>query len=430
MKKALLSLFMLLSAGAPGEAAQRTVVYVLFDGFSPAELDAARPAPNFDRLKREGAWSRHLVPAFPSVSMINHTTAYTGCWPEHHGIMSNLFADPKLGRFGDQGTDSADAKWRTGCETMWEAAERQGVRAAAFNTVDRWSSVSGARATYINPEVPWTQRESDDSIVERALKLLKDESANHPRLIALYFDFPDEEAHKYGVTGAETQAAVRRADAITGRLMSALKALPPGREGTLVVGTDHGMVDVGPIINLGRIFAENDIHADQATSGASAFIYVDKKHDSVDRVEKALKNYPELFSVYRAGSYPSYAHLGASARAGDLMLVTHPPYWMAGPELYPAWARYLGINWFWPHAFVPPTAQLKATHGYPPDLVAMHGVFFAWGAGVEPGEVKQLDQIDVHPTVMRLLGLQPGNPVDGHAIAAVSAPNLLQGSTR
>ncbi len=81
-------------------APEPTVVVVLFDGFSPAELDAARPTPNFDRLKREGAWSRHLVPAFPTISLINHTTYATGCWPEHHGIMSNIFYDPKRGLFG------------------------------------------------------------------------------------------------------------------------------------------------------------------------------------------------------------------------------------------------------------------------------------------------------------------------------------------
>jgi predicted AlkP superfamily pyrophosphatase or phosphodiesterase len=423
MRRIAVALLALVCSVSPAAAAaERTVVYVLFDGFSPAELDAGHPTPNFDRIKREGAWSRHLVPAFPTISLINHTTAYTGCWPEHHGIVSNIFDDPKLGRFGGRGVDSGDAKWRTGCETMWEAAERQGVRAAAFNTVDRWSSVTGPRATYINPEVPWKQHESDDTIIDRALKVLKDNGPNHARLIVLYFSFPDNEAHQFGVTGIETQAAVRKADAVTGRLMAALSALPPGREGTLVIGTDHGMIDVGPIINLGRIFAENGIHADQATDGANAYIYVDKKNDSVDRVEQAFKKYPGLFAVYRTGHYPSYAHDGTSPRVGDLMLLTHPPYWMAGFELYPDWAKYLGINWFWPHTFMPPTVQLKATHGYAPTLVEMHGVFFAWGAGVKPGEVPRLDQIDVHPTVMKLLGLQPGRPVDGHAIAAVSSP--------
>jgi hypothetical protein len=52
----------------------------------------------------------------------------------------------------------------------------------------------------------------------------------------------------------------------------------------------------------------------------------------------------------------------------------------------------------------------------------MHGIFYAWGAGITPGkEIAQLDIIDVHPTVMSLLGLQPGNPVDGKVVSEIFA---------
>ncbi|HEY0300461.1 MAG TPA: ectonucleotide pyrophosphatase/phosphodiesterase [Rhizomicrobium sp.] len=397
---------------------ERTVVVVLFDGFAPAELDAARPTPNFDRLKREGAWSRHLVPAFPTISIINHTTFLTGCWPEHHGIMSNVFIDPKKGRFGGEGGDSADAAWRTGCETIWEAAERQGVHAAAFNFVSRWSSKTGPRASIINPPVPWKQRDSDEAIIGKALKALKDNGPNHARLISLYFNIPVHVAHEFGVTGAQTQDAVKRADAIVGRLLAALKALPAGRVGALVVGTDHDMMDIGPMINFGRIMHDNDIRGEYAADGASVFLYLDKA-ESRDRVEKALKQYSDIFTVYRTGHYPAFAHLGTGKRVGDLMLLTHPPYWVADASDIPSWAAWLGLNWAWPVTFVPPVGGIKATHGYDPRIVPMHGIFYAWGAGVAPGEVKRLDQIDVHPTVLKLLGLQPGRPVDGHPIAAV-----------
>ncbi len=414
-------IFALLLAASPAWATERTVIVVLFDGFSPAELDAAHPTPNLDRLRQEGAWSRHLVPAFPTISLINHTTFETGCWPEHHGIVSNAFIDPKIGRFGGDDVDDGDGAWRTGCETMWDAAERQGVRTAALNFIGRWSSKTGYRSAYANHEVPWKKHESDDTIVGRALALLRDNGPKHARLIALYFSIPDSVAHYNGVTGVKTQDAVKRADAIAGKLMAAIRALPPGREGTLVVGTDHGMMDVGPIVNLGRIMNDNNIHARQATDGASSFLYLDKG-ESADRVQKSLQQYSSIFTVYRTGHYPPFAHLGTGPRLGDLMLLTHPPYWMAGPEVFPWWAKWVGVNWLWPVTFVPPVGGIVATHGYDPGIVQMHGIFYVWGAGVRPGEVKRLDQVDVHPTVMRLLGLQPGQPVDGNAISAVLAP--------
>ena len=40
-------------------------------------------------------------------------------------------------------------------------------------------------------------------------------------------------------------------------------------------------------------------------------------------------------------------------------------------------------------------------------------------SGVKKGyEIPRLDMIDIHPTVMTLLGLQPGKPVDGKTLAS------------
>ncbi len=408
------AVFAVVMCATGASAAERTVVVVLFDGFAPAMLDATQ-TPNFDRIKREGVWSRHLVPTFPTISLINHTTFETGCWPAHHGIVSNYFYDPKKGFYNQ----SDDADWRIGCETIWEAAGRQGIKTAAFNIAGRWSGTKGKLATIINPDVPWRDRESDDRVLERGLAALRDSGPNHPRLIALYFPIPDEVAHWHGTTGAKTEASVRKADAIVGKLMAAIRALPPSREAALVIGTDHGMMDVGPVINIGRILGRENIHARQASDGATVFLYLGRG-ETKTHVLDALAKYKYAFDTYSKGAYPPYAHLGDGPRSGDILLVAKPPYWVAGPEAFPAYARWLGLTHFWPVTFTPPFGGLKASHGYDPHIVQMHGIFFAWGAGVAKAkQIPRLDMIDIHPIVMQLLGLQPGRPMDGHPVTAV-----------
>jgi hypothetical protein len=49
----------------------------------------------------------------------------------------------------------------------------------------------------------------------------------------------------------------------------------------------------------------------------------------------------------------------------------------------------------------------------------MHGIFYAWGSGIAEGEVPRLDMMDIHPTVMALLGLKAGHPVDGHIVQSM-----------
>jgi predicted AlkP superfamily pyrophosphatase or phosphodiesterase len=395
-------------------AAERTVLLVMFDGFAPAMADATK-TPNLDRIKVEGAWSRHFVPVYPTMSLPNHTSFVTGCWPERHGIVQNEFYDPDRAASYQHG----DADWLAACEPVWAAAERQGVRAAALNFANRWDvKKKVALASVINPHVPWEEAPSDDETLAKGLALLKSSDVKRPRLIALYFRGPDHEAHVHGVTSSQALGEARKADAIVGKLMAEIKALPAERAATLVIGTDHGMIAVEPLVNLGRIMNRHWIYARDAGDGGSAYIYLDKG-ESIERVEKALGGYAHAFTVHRRGTFPAYAHLGDSARVGDLMLVAKPPYYIAPSSSLPWYAHLMGMTWFWSDIFVPgELGGLKASHGYDPAIPEMHGVFYAWGAGVVKGkEIASLDIIDVHPTVMSLLGLQPGNPVDGKVVA-------------
>jgi predicted AlkP superfamily pyrophosphatase or phosphodiesterase len=391
-------------------AADRTVVVVLFDGFSPFMLEGVA-APNFDRLQREGASSRHLVPSFPTLSMVNHTTFETGCWPAYHGIVANEFRDPVMGPY-DTKADRADAAWRTGCESMWQAAERQGAPAAVFNFVGRWSSTAGKQATIINDEVPWKDHEDDDTILAKTAQALED---SHIRLIALYFDYPDSVAHGDGVHGGKTKDAVAKADTVVGRLMTMIKALPKDRQVDLVIGADHGMTKVDKVINIDKLKALHHFDAEVAYGSGSAMLYLKPASDAA-RVARALRRYHATFEVYRKGHFPAYVHIGSGARVGDLLLITRPPYAFEGSELMKPDIAARTENISGPPIYEPQVKWFNAMHGFKPDVVAMHAIFYAWGPGIAHRRIKQLDMIDVAPTVLHLLDLKPGNRSGGKTI--------------
>ena len=403
---------LVLVISAYGGTPQPTVVVVLFDGFSPFMMDGVA-TPNFDRLAREGTSSRHLVPSFPALSMVNHTTFQTGCWPEHHGIVANEFKDPAMGGYENQ-ADRADAAWRQGCEPLWQAAERQGAPAAVFNFVGRWSSKTGALASTINAEVPWKDHEDDDTVIAKATAALSD---GKTRLVALYFDYPDSVAHGDGVHGDKTKLAVARADAVVGKLLAAIEALPKDRAVDLVIGADHGMTKVDKAINIARLKAIHHFDAEVAYGSGSAMLYLKNPKDAA-RLAKAFKAYGATFETYRKGHLPAYAHIGTGPRVGDLILITRPPYAFEGPELMKPEFAARAENTTGPVIYEPEVKWFHSMHGYKPDVEAMHAIFYAWGPGIAKAKVlPRVEMIDVAPTALSLIGLKPGKGTDGKAIS-------------
>lgn len=402
----------------PARGEDKTVLVVLIDGFAPALVKAA-DTPNLDRMAREGSFSHHLLPVFPSMSMVNHTSFATGCWPSKHGIMSNIFVDPTLGRY----ESSPDADWRTGCQSVWEIAEAAGVKTAALGITGSYSKSLGATAQHTLPVVPWEERLSDEARTAHAISLLNQNDEDRPRLIVLYLSGPDDTAHGFGVLAPETLRAATEADARVGELLEAITANDNADRTSLMIAADHGMADVSPLINITRIMNRHRIKGQQASDGATAFLYLDNP-DDIERAYKRLNTYSE-FETFKRGAHPAYSHLGDGQRAGDILLITQPPYWFAGAEVFPLWSKIVGVTRIWPDVFVPPMGSgLAATHGYAPSHPDMQTIFYAWGADIRAGQViENLDMIDIAPTALDLLGLEVPAAVDGKIIKALFDSN-------
>jgi hypothetical protein len=181
---------------------------------------------------------------------------------------------------------------------------------------------------------------------------------------------------------------------------------------TLLVTTDHGMREVTTIVNVKRILADNAIAGRALSTGTTSFVYLDDP-GSAEGAAAKLASYRQ-FDVLRKGALPEWAHLGSGPRVGDLILSAHPPYFIEDTERWPAWAQWIGD--YGPE-FLWARFSLKATHGYPPDTLGMHGILYAWGSGVAIGrELGSARAVDLHPTVAHLLGIEPGRPVDGEVL--------------
>ncbi len=402
-----LALFSVASLGQLPAQAKNTVVVALFDGFAPNLVDTIE-TPHFDEIRETGSWSHHLVPEFPSISLTNHTSFLTGCHPENHGILSNRFIDPQKGHYDH----FADADWRTGCTTLFEAAEDNGLKAAALYIASRYSSKDGPRASITNEEKHYKDFPDDLGRSERALNLLRKPTEERPDLIVVYFQGPDGSQHFKGIETPETVSDVKRSDQIVGDLKNALATLGNGDTGSLIIGTDHGMMPIKGIVNIDRILRRHSIDAKVASAGTSSFLYLNETTDQ-NAALSALSDY-DAFKAYAKGDFPAYARIGTSDRAPDILLAAKPPYFIEDSDLFPNFAHWMGITRIWPDVFTPPITVLHATHGYDPSIPEMHGIFYAWGHGIKPGHaVETLKVIDIHPTVAALMGFPAGEPIDG-----------------
>jgi predicted AlkP superfamily pyrophosphatase or phosphodiesterase len=387
------------------ERSPRTVVLLLFDGLAPSLLENAS-APTLERIRREGAWTHRMIPVFPTISLVNQISISTGCWPENHGIVSNVFLDPDRGLYDH----AHEADWLTGCEHLHQAVERQQVRSAALGWVGRFSS-RGDLASAVSLERVYEEFPDDGRRVDQVIQMLRMEEPGRPRLILAYFKGPDWLAHSSGIRSWKTRQAVEASDAHVGQILAEINALPFRDEVTLLVTTDHGMVPVTHNVNVNRILLNHRIDARYRSSGTTSFLYFSDPAE-IDRAYEALSRYTQ-FDVVRKGEQPEDWRLGTGPRVGDLILSAKPPYFIEDIERWPAWTRWLGT---WGPEFLWARMSIKASHGYPPDTPGVEGTFYAWGAGIAAGrEVESIRAIDVHPTVTELLDLAPGSPVDGEA---------------
>ncbi len=374
----------------PEQQAKPYVILVSLDGFR-YDYPRIYHSPNLDALGARGASAPDgMIPAYPSITFPNHYTIVTGLYPEHHGIVANVFYDPARKQVYSYKDDQTvtDGTWYGGTP-LWVLAEQQGMRAACFFWPGSEADIQGVRPTYY---MKYDAKYPNRKRVEQVLNWLQLPVEQRPHFITLYFSDVDSAGHAHGPDSPEVASAVREVDDEIGRLTEGVAKL--NLRVDVIVVADHGMTKVeGDWINLSDYFDTRLLE-----KSAESFMYP-RSEAAAEKIYAALNGRSDKFKVYRNGQVPPELHFDGNLREGDPVVIPTGPYLIrvnapsAGPAVAPDAMHSAGLP--------------LGMHGYDPaHMPEMKAIFFAAGPDIRRGEkVPPFENVNLYPFVARILGL-------------------------
>jgi hypothetical protein len=381
-----------------------SVVLLSLDGVRHDYVD--RDAlPAFARIQREGLRAEALVPVFPASTFPNHVSLATCAPADRHGVVANQFHDRARGDFDYDN----DASWIE-AEPLWAAAERQGVRSAAFFWVGSETAWDGVAASY--RKAPFDAAVPETEKVDQILAWIDLPASERPRLILSWWHGADEAGHAYGPDAEETRAALAEQDRELGRLLAGLDARGAWSAATLLVVSDHGMAAAHESVDPVAALAERGIRARLWNGGGFAHLFLDDPARAAEAA--AMLSERAHLDAWRGAELPPSFRYRHPTRTGDVFVLAEPPARIAGGT----WWRtlYFEVASLFGHEL--------GVHGYDPARVPeMRGILLALGRGVPAGaRIGAVRSLDVAPTAARLLGIEPPRSCEGTPIPEIQPP--------
>ncbi|MCC2668386.1 MAG: Type phosphodiesterase / nucleotide pyrophosphatase [Armatimonadetes bacterium] len=417
------------------------VILITIDGFAAYNLDDARiPLPNLRRIAREGARADAMTVITPSVTWPDHTTLVTGVTPAKHGVLANGRIEPNTAGFL---TINPRRSKEELCRatTVYDVAHRAGLKTAEINwpvtreakTLDFSFPDHPDAIKYSTPRLIKSLVEQgvlsapedaafrgqgavgrDNTWTQAAVHLIKREK---PNLLLFHLLNTDGQQHAHGPQSTEAFTALALADRQIGEIVEAVRAAGLSRSTSIFVTADHGFVQVTKTIKpyvrlrdrgLSRAGANGSVEYDAQiiSEGGSAFVYVPKaksQPDLVSRVRSALEGLEGTEPVVTPERYPPLGLPvpGRDPQAPDLVLSAKDGYNFSTETAAPE---------------IAPLLRPVGSHGYLHTNPKVDALCIAAGAGIRKGSrVPRVRNVDIAPTIARLLGLQLPD-VDGRVL--------------
>jgi predicted AlkP superfamily pyrophosphatase or phosphodiesterase len=416
--------------------AAKHVILVSIDGFAAYHLyNQKLELPNIRRLADEGVWAASSETVFPSVTHPSHTTIVTGVQPRVHGVLSNGLFNRETGeRFHPTNKSHSDV---VKVPTLFDAAKAKGLGTASFF----WPESKDDPALDFNvPEVFTPERKGDINAVDpkviaelqkagvpidlyfrwygserqAAGDAILAEAAGYairtykPGLLAIHILVTDEVQHAHGPHHYLAQTALTHADYCVGLLREAVEEAGIADDTTFIITADHGFHSVYHQLNIRPAFEKAGLLDRLDLRGGGWTLSVTLK-DNFDR-QQDLPKLEKVFSELKA--MPNVARI---VRPEDFHDLGQPRF----EESPYAFGHYLIIPDIDTHLVADPkdpsmARKLKETpshgHGYLPQHPRMYPSLVLSGSGIKRGvTIGHVKQVDIAPTVARLLGLEMNN---------------------
>lgn len=402
------------------------VILITIDGMR-AEMvtDSTMPSPNLKRMKRDGMFVERIKGITPTATYPSHTTIITGVKPAQHRIYYNSpFTDNRQEAVSYWYADSIKAT------TIWESASRNGLTVASlfwpvsvgakairYNIPEYWSVKPVAnQLEYIKPYC--TPAGLLDELEREATGKLNHENfgagsmnrdartaamANYlmntykPNLMTVHLITTDYAQHATGLKSDRVSAAVGGADHAVGLILENLERNKLLDSTTVIVCGDHGFVDYSQSIAPNIWLVQEGLLSEKPGgewkacfhgAGAMMFLYLKDENDrtTLKKIRKKLNSLPaSTHALFRIVEKDELTAVGCD------------------PKVALALEPIKGVAVATARTGADVIQKSGGKHGYlsgidPTTLVA-------FGCGIEKKEIKVMNQTDIAPFVMNLLGI-------------------------
>ncbi|MFC6646710.1 alkaline phosphatase family protein [Granulicella cerasi] len=414
------------AAGAQTRA-QHKVVVISLDAFGAESLhDPMLPAPTLHAMMRDGAYARAMNPINPSVTWPNHTAMVTGVnASKHHLLVNGLIVDQRTDKAPSSVAhtpksvlvavptvyDAAHAAGLTTAEVDWVAIEKADGITWRFteytephgeieqDLVQQGTITEGELAHWHKGSQAWRDR----MYTAAARDIIR---KHHPDLLLVHLLSLDSIEHKTGWGNDSGINTIAFLDDRVKEIVDAVRDAGDLAHTTFLVVSDHGQMSVQKFVDPNDVLIKAGLQGPGVANPAFAlndggFALVYQKHATPDSAAQLKKLFTGSEGIRSALLPEEAAKEGwptpaQTDQAGDLLLYA--------------------ANGF---AFGPAREKNKGAHGYPNTEPLMKSIFIASGAGVaKRGEIPEFNNIDIAPTIARLLGIEMKN-VDGKPVDAI-----------